>query len=71
MPFEIEIFAVRLRELRAKHGLNVSKLGYALNIEPSLISKWELEKSVPRVERIYELAKFFNVTAGYLIGLED
>ena len=67
----MKIFAERLKELRLEHNLTTTQLANALGIRDSSISRWENDVVSPSVEALYDVAKYFNVTADYLIGLED
>jgi len=71
MGFNVKIFGGRLKELRTEKGMNTIQLGEALGFSGATISRWENGKRNPCVDSIYVIAKFFNVSAGYLIGLED
>ena len=64
-------FAERLKELREEKSLSQSDLSKELQISPACINRWEKNLRVPNIDSIILLCKFFNVTAGYLIGLED
>jgi len=64
-------FAERLKELRDEKCLSQSDLAKELKISPACINRWEKNLRVPNIDSIILLCNFFNVTAGYLIGLED
>lgn len=67
----MEKFAERLRELRIEKGLSQSALARATGLTQSAITFWEHCERVPSAEAIVILAKFFGVSADYLLGLED
>ncbi|HIR98845.1 MAG TPA: helix-turn-helix transcriptional regulator [Candidatus Coproplasma avistercoris] len=67
----MEIFAERLKELRAGKELSQRELAKATGLTQSAINLWENAKRVPNGTAIVTLAKFFGVTADYLLGLED
>ena len=67
----IEIFRTRLRELRKEKKLSARELAEKLSVRDSTIIRWENGIMVPTIEKLYELAKFFGVSADYLLGLED
>ena len=67
----MEIFAERLKELRAGKELSQRELAKATGLTQSAINLWENAKRVPNGIAIVTLAKFFGVTADYLLGLED
>lgn len=61
----------RIKELRKEMKLNQSALASAVNFSQNAISSWEKGKRLPNVPTIIILAKFFNVSTDYLLGLED
>lgn len=64
-------FKDRLKELRATKKISQMQLANITGISQSAIAKWELGKTEPTASAIITLAKFFNETADYLLGLED
>ncbi len=64
-------FGERLRELRIEKGLSAIKLGKALGVGDTTILRWESSRMLPTIDRLYDVCKFFGVTADYMIGLED
>lgn len=65
------IFKDRLKELRTSKNLSQMQLAVQTNLSQSAIAKWELGKTEPTASAIITLAKFFNETSDYLLGLED
>jgi len=61
----------RIRELREEKELSQEKLGKAMGISQAGIARWESGVNTPDIYSVAMLAKFFNVTTDYLIGLED
>ncbi|MBO5888514.1 MAG: helix-turn-helix transcriptional regulator, partial [Clostridia bacterium] len=47
------------------------QLANKTGISQSAIAKWELGKTEPTATAIITLAKFFNESSDYLLGLED
>jgi len=64
-------FKEKFKELRKQEGLSYIKLEEILGISRSTICRWENGQTDIRSEELYKVAKFFNVSADYLIGLED
>ena len=64
-------FKDRLKELRIQNNLSQMQLAHKTNLSQSAIAKWELGKTEPTASAIIILAKFFNETTDYLLGLED
>lgn len=67
----MKIFCERFKELRIENGLSMMQLAKELNVSDAAISRWENEQHIPNIEYLYQIAKFFNVSADYLIGLEN
>lgn len=65
------LFQNRLKELRIQKGLSQMQLSIKTNISQSAIAKWELGKTEPTASAIITLAKFFNETTDYILGLDD
>lgn len=64
-------FKDRLKELRLANGLSQMQLANKLNISQSAIAKWELGKTEPTASAIILIAKYFNETTDYLLGVSD
>lgn len=64
-------FKDRLKELRIEKGLSQMQLALKLNVSQSAIAKWELGKTEPTASAIIAIAKFFDETTDYILGLED
>lgn len=64
-------FKDRLKELRAEKGLSQMQLAKELNLSQSAVAKWELGKTEPTASAIIAIAKYFNETTDYILGLEN
>lgn len=64
------MFSLRLKSLRSNRGLTQKELADALNMSSSGISSYEQGARFPDVETLMKIAKYFNVTSDYLIGLD-
>lgn len=67
----MSIFAQRLRELRQEKGLSMKQLAKELNITDAAVSNWENEINEPKISYLKAIAQYFNVSADYLLGLEN
>jgi len=65
------IFSERLRELRTEKDLSAVQVATHLGITRRAYSYYEQSLRQPDFEMLVKLAKFFNVTADYLLGLEN
>ncbi|MBR4800908.1 MAG: helix-turn-helix transcriptional regulator [Clostridia bacterium] len=63
--------AERIYELRKEAGLSQEQLAKEIGVTHRAVSFWEASINEPKASYIYQLAKFFNVSADYLLGLED
>ena len=64
-------FKDRLKELRIMNNLSQMQLSLKTGLSQSAIAKWELGKTEPTATAIITLAKFFNETTDYLLGIDD
>ncbi len=64
-------FSEKLKELRTENNLSQRDLAKATNLSQSALVHWENKKRVPNVDAVIVLAKFFNVSTDYILGLED
>ena len=53
------------------HNMSQMDLANALGISQSAIAKWELHKTEPTASAIIAIAKFFDESADYLLGLNE
>ncbi len=64
-------FSKIAKELREEAGLSQQKLADKIGLSSSAIARWELGQSEPGFNAILAYTKFFDVSADYLLGLED
>ena len=64
-------FAKRLKELRLEKNLSTVELGKQIGVSGPTISRWENNVISPNAEKICLLAKVFDVSSDYLLGLTD
>lgn len=60
-----------LIECRKEKGLSQRQLADALNSKETTVASWEQGKSLPSIDMLYRLAKYYNKTIGYMYGEED
>ena len=69
--FYMHKFAGRLKELRLEKGLTQAQLSKKIGLSHTALVYWETEQRVPNARAIIILSRFFDVSAGYLLGEED
>ena len=67
----MEKFAQRLKELRIDKGLSIQALSKEVKIGVASICRWENQQADVKGTQLVILAKFFDVTIDYLMGLEE
>lgn len=67
----MKVFGEKLRELRTEKGISAKKLADTLGVSDSTVIRWENDVISPSIESLCALAKYFNVSADYLLGLDD
>lgn len=61
----------RIYELRTAFGWSQVELAKRLGVAKQTASNWENDNIQPSIEMLVRLAKLFNVTTDYLLGLEE
>lgn len=59
-----------IKELRKEKKMTQTQLAELLYVSQDTVSLWELNKSLPDVVNVVKMAKIFNVSADYILGLE-
>ena len=67
----MSIFATRLRELRNEKNLSMKDLAKEINTSDAAISNWENDINEPKISYLIKLAKLFDVSTDFLLGLND
>ena len=65
------ILGSRLRELREEAGLTQKQLADKLQINSVTYLHYEKEQREPPLALLADLARFFDVSVDYLLGLTD
>lgn len=60
-------FGEKLQALRKAKRISQDQLAMKLNVSRQAISKWELGASLPDVENIVEISRFFDISIDYLL----
>ena len=62
---------MQLKELRQEKGFTQAEVAKAIKTSQRNIGRWENGENEPSASFVARLAKFFDVSADYLLGLED
>lgn len=65
-----KMISEKIRELRIRHEFTQLQLANKLGLTRSSVNAWEQGISVPSTQYVVELAKIFNVSTDYLLGVE-
>lgn len=65
------IFNTRLKELRIEKKLSQTDLANIINVSQPNIARWEQGIQIPNAESIFKLAIYFNISADFLLGIEN
>ena len=65
------MYGKRIKECRIEKGLTQTELAEKLSTTQSTIGKYEREELQPNIDTLIQICRLFEVSADYLIGLED
>ena len=65
------IIGERIKELRQEKGVSQLTLAKAVGVDKRAIIFWEQQVNEPKASYIVGLAKYFNVSTDYLLGLDE
>lgn len=66
-----EIISTRIKQLRMERNLSQQEVSNAICVSQRSISSWERGENEPKASYIMKLAKFYDVSADYLLRLEE
>lgn len=61
----------RIKELRISFNISQVELGKKLGVTKQCVSNWENANIMPSIDMLINIAKFFNVSSDYLLGIDD
>ena len=67
----MEILAQRLLALRKEHDKKQTELAKAVGLSISAYCRYEYGEREPTASTIVRMARYFGVSADYLLGLRD
>lgn len=68
---EGNVFPTRLRKIMENRKITQKALADAIKMRPQTVSLYTTGQSAPDVNTLQKMAKFFNVSADYLLGLVE
>ena len=60
-----------IKTLRTEKGFTQKELSIILNCTDKAISRWETGKGFPTIQHVITIAKTFNVSSDYILGISD
>lgn len=61
----------KIQQLRKQKGLSQEQLAEQVNVSRQSVSKWELDDSIPELDKVILLSKIFSVTTDELLDVEQ
>ena len=71
MSHHINMFGKRLKELRIEKGMTQQQLAEVLGVDRTAVMKWELGERETNFGMLIKIAKYFQVTTDYLLGVSE
>lgn len=65
------VFPTRLRKLMTAREVTMTALANALGISRQAVSQYQDGSTQPNMQKLIEIANYFNVSTDYLLGLTD
>jgi transcriptional regulator with XRE-family HTH domain len=60
-----------LVECRKEKGVTQRELADAMGSKENTVASWEQGKSLPNIQTLYRLSKYYNKTIGYMFGEKE
>lgn len=64
------MYGSRIRGLRIKNEYTQEDLADKLDVSPKTIGSWEREERLPPINKLTKIAKMFEVSIDYIVGLK-
>ena len=64
-------FDKRIKDLRESRKISQQELAARLFVTRSAVNAWEMGNSMPSIDNLIVLARFFHVSTDYLLGLQN
>lgn len=60
-----------MRYERVRRFLTLEQVAKSIGVHPNALARWERGESEPTSSNLVELARYYDVTAEYLLGVTD
>ena len=60
-----------IRKLRKEFNISQVELASKLGVTKQCVSNWENDNILPSIEMLIKIAKYFNVSTDYLLGISS
>lgn len=60
-----------LVECRKEKGITQKELAEAIGSKETTVASWEQGKSLPNIQTLYRLSKYYHKTIGYMFGEKE
>ncbi len=67
----LHILNEKIKKLRLSYNLSQVELANSLGVSKQCISNWENDNVQPSIEMLVKIARFFNVSADYLLDMDE
>lgn len=68
---KVTLFQIRFNECLKFTNVKQTELAKAANVSKQCISDYKSGKSTPSIDTLYLICKYLDVSADYLLGLQD
>ena len=62
---------IKLKELRKQKNITLEEFAKVINVSKATVNSYELHKTEPTLDTLVKIAKYFNVTTDYLLGIDN
>lgn len=61
----------KIKELRKSFNISQVQLALSLGVTKQCVSNWENNNILPSIDMLLKIAKYFNVTTDFLLGVSN
>ena len=62
---------IQIKKLRTSCGITQVELANKLGVTKQCVSNWENDNIQPSIEMLIKIAKYFKVSADYILGIDN